>query len=123
MGMNTSLRILDLSGNQLGPTWIKRICHALCRNNTISMINLQKTYMEPSSAEYLLNTFRHNIILKEVGVSIEEVGEPLFREFQTVYTQKKSSNSDFVPADQFDTTISMKPALIVDSYYLRSTSD
>ena len=87
------------------------------------MINLQKTYMEPSSAEYLLKAFKCNIILKEVGVSIEEVGESLFRDFQTAYAHKKSSNSDYEGADELDTHIDMKPSFIVDSYYHRTTSD
>ncbi len=114
--VNTSLRVLILDGNRLGPVWGRRLAEGLCRNSTLVKVGLVMTRLDPKSAQNILRMYKKNQYLKELGVSIEEVGEPLYREYQKVFSQKRAFQQSHVPQDAMDTEVVLDPSVLVSGY-------
>jgi Ran GTPase-activating protein (RanGAP) involved in mRNA processing and transport len=114
--VNTTMRVLLLDGNRLGPVWIRRLAEGFARNSTLIKVGIVLTRMDPKSSESMLTVYKKNQYMKELGVSIDEVGEPMYREFQAVYSKKRALPQDHVPQDTYETDVTLDPSVLVTSY-------
>ena len=114
--VNTSMRVFILDGNRLGPQWGRRLAEGLVRNSTLIKVGFVLTRLDPSSGKALLAVYEANQYIKEFGVSIDEVGEPLYKNFQRCYSRKRAVDYDHILAEEHLTPVVIDDAALVKCY-------
>ncbi|XP_071098335.1 uncharacterized protein [Haliotis cracherodii] len=73
-----NLRVLDLSGNNLGPQGFRSVCLAMCSNTSVIRLNLADNRCDTDSAECVGRLVAHNTSLVYLDVSSNNLGKDYF---------------------------------------------
>jgi len=90
MMMNTSMRVLVLDGNKLGPEWGMQIADALARNNTYERVSLRDNRLDSRAGDALLKAYENAPFLMELALSADEIGAPLWSAFRRAFIKKRA---------------------------------
>jgi Ran GTPase-activating protein (RanGAP) involved in mRNA processing and transport len=112
--MNHCLRTLTLDGNSVGPTFARRLAEGLSRNSTLTRVSMLLTRIDADSGKKLLHAYQHNTVIKELGMTVDEIGIPVFEQLQEAFTAKRAMAQG---ADLSRETSVTKPESLIISHY------
>lgn len=115
LSMNTSMRVLVMDTNKLGPEWGRALADAIARNNTLERVSLRDNRFDSTAGRLLMNAYRYAPFLVELALSADEIGTELWEQFRREFRRKRA---DVNPEDTTDeTVIEYKTSPILDHYY------
>jgi Ran GTPase-activating protein (RanGAP) involved in mRNA processing and transport len=115
LSMNTTMRVLNMDGNKLGPQWGMSLADALARNGTLFKVSVRDNRLDNRAGRSLLGCFIHAKFLMELAVTADEVGMDVFEEFRRVFRAKRA----LVGAEdaQDETEMAEEECEIMKKYY------
>jgi len=115
LSMNTSLRVLIMDGNKLGPEWGVKLADAFTRNNTLFKVSLRDSRFDERAGRALLNCFKHAPFMMELALSMDEVGGKIWEEFRAEFNRKRAYVG---PEDGIEeTTVEEETSDMLEAYY------
>jgi len=94
LAVNTTIRYLDLSNNEIDDECISAISLALCDNVTITHINLRNNKITSEGAEYLIGTLDTNNTIKEMSLEGNiQIDLSMLQEINDILAARKQMKS------------------------------
>lgn len=97
---NTTIRIMHLDDNRVGPEGGVLIAESLARNETLVQVSLKANRFDSSSGRDVVNAYRNSRVLVDLFVSEEEVGDVVWEEYLAIREAKGTLNGRFKLGDK-----------------------
>lgn len=115
--VNTSLRTLIMDGNKLGSSWGVGLAGAISRNNTLVQLSFRDNRLDVTAGNALFKAFDHAPFLKELAVSMDEVGDRCYDQIRRAFHRKRANfeGDEKMP----DLTIMEEIGGVLEEYYVK----
>ena len=89
---NTTLRIMNLDDNRVGPDGGILIAESLVRNEALVQVSLKANRFDSVAGREIVNAYRNSHVLADLLVSEEEVGDVVWKDFCKIREAKVAVN-------------------------------
>ena len=93
---NTTLRMIDMDNNRVGPAGGALIAESLVRNSNLVSISLQSNRLDSTSGREIVSAFRNSRVLMDLFITEEEVGNAVWEEYVESRAAKRALTGEFV---------------------------